>query len=167
MEERMQKHNSTSKSQAPDKSAMKRVIIFGIIAGLAGTAAMDIVMIAEFSVFKQPLTTNYAVIGSVLGGGIGLGVVLHILMGSILGIIFGLIVTFIRALQITSVGKGIGLGVVAGIVTVPTLCVPVSIITGISVLEFMAMSTIPHLAWGCVMGLIAAYGLRATIKSNN
>jgi hypothetical protein len=144
---------------------MKRVIIFGIIAGLAGTAAMDIVMVVEFSIFKQPLTTNYAVIGSVLGGGVPLGVILHILMGSILGIIFGLLVTYIRAFRITSVGKGVGLGVLAGIVTVPTLCVPVSLITGISVLEFMAMSTIPHLVWGCVMGVILAYGLRARYRS--
>lgn len=152
----------SSKKQSPRmaRNSITRVIILGVIGGLAGMIVMDLVMVAEFLVIGLPLYTYLDLIGSVLGGGILLGVVLHILLSSLLGLIFIALVLKVDALRITTIRKGFMLGVLAGAVTIIG-CVPFAIITGVPIVEILSFSTLPHLVWGAVCGVVVGYGLRA------
>jgi hypothetical protein len=136
-------------------------IVIGVIGSLAGTIAMDLVMVGEFSMMGLPADTYLALIGSVMGGGVPLGVVLHLLLGSLLGLAFSAAVLKVGALHIDSVRKGVGLGILAGLVTIPLGCVPFAIITGVPIASMLSFSTIPHLVWGTVLGVVAGYGLRS------
>ena len=128
---------------------------------MAGTLAMDLVMVGEFSMMGLPAGTQLAVIGSISGGGVALGVVLHVAMGALLGLVFSVAVLMVDVLRIHSVGRGVGLGVLAGVVTIPFGCVPFAIVAGISILEMVGFSTVPHLVWGILLGIVAGYGLRS------
>ena len=138
---------------------MRKTILSWILGSLIGTFAMDMVMFGEFYLYRLPLSANYAVIGSVVGRGVLIGLTLHALMGLFLGIVLGLLVAKVDALKIDSPSKSFGLGLAAGIVTIPFGCVPVAIITGTPVWEFLKFSIIPHLAWGTIMGVVASFGL--------
>ena len=152
----------SSKKQSPRmaRDSITRVIILGVIGGLAGMIVMDLVMVAEFLVMGLPLYTYLDLIGSVLGGGILLGVVLHILLSSLLGLVFIALVLKVDAVRITTIRKGFILGVLAGAVTIIG-CVPFAIITGVPIVEILSFSTLPHLVWGAVCGVVVGYGLRA------
>ena len=82
------------------------------------------------------------------------------LLGIFLGLVFGGAVAKIDALHVGSIRKGVGLGVVLGLITIPLGCVPTALLSGVPVLEFIGFSTIPHPAWGVVPGAIAGYALR-------
>ena len=123
--------------------------------------AMDLVMVAEFLIKGLPIYTYLELIGSVLGGGVALGAILHLLVGSLLGLIFSAVVLKVDALRINTVRKGVGLGFLAGAVTIPLGCLPFAIIAGVPVATLVSFSTIPHLVWGIVLGVIVGYGLRA------
>jgi len=142
------------------RDSITRVIILGVIGGLAGMIVMDLVMVAEFLVMGLPLYTYLDLIGSVLGGGILLGVVLHILLSSLLGLIFIALVFKVDAVRITTIRKGFILGVLVGAVTIIG-CVPFAIITGVPIVAILSFSTLPHLVWGAVCGVVVGYGLRA------
>lgn len=136
------------------------MIVVSVIGSMVGTIAMDLVMVGEFLLKGMPADTYLALIGSIVGGGVPLGVVLHLVAGSLLGLFFGAAVLLIDALSVDSIGKGVTLGVLAGIVTIPLGCVPFAIITGVPIATMLSFSTIPHLVWGAVLGVIAGYGLR-------
>lgn len=142
-------------------TTLTRGIGLGVVGSLAGMIVMDFVLIGEFSMMGLPAGTYLALIGSVFGGGVALGVVLHLLMGSLLGLLFSMAVLSVDALRIDSVGRGVGLGVLAGVVTIPLLCVPFAIISGVPIARLVSFSTVPHLVWGAVLGIVTGYGLRS------
>ena len=131
----------------------------GVVGGLAGMIAMDLVMVAEFLIAGLPFYIYFELIGSVLGGGILLGVLLHILLSSLLGLIFIALVFNVDFLRITTIRKGFIVGVLAGAVTIIG-CVPFAIITGVTIAEILSFSTLPHLVFGAVCGVAVGYGLR-------
>ncbi|MFC2048262.1 hypothetical protein ACFLSK_02385, partial [Chloroflexota bacterium] len=141
------------------KNSTTRVIILGIIGGLGAMIIMDLVMVIEFLIMRLPLYTYLELIGSVLGGGILLGVVLHILLSLILGLLFVTLVFKVDAFYIKTIKKGFILGVIAGAVTIVG-CVPFAIITGVPIVEILGFSTIPHIVFGAVWGVVVGYGLR-------
>jgi len=145
-------------SQGPETATSSRAIKFGLIGSLAGTIAMDVVMVVESLIIGAPVDGFVALIGSIVGGGALVGVVLHLLMGSLLGLLFGIVVWQVRFLNIGSVRKGVWLGVLAGLVTIPLGCVPVAIVTGVPIIEMVSFSFVPHLVWGAVLGVIAGAG---------
>ena len=53
-----------------------------------------------------------------------------------------------------------GLGALAGIASI-SICVPFPVLASTPVLELLKFSTIPHLVWDTVVGVVAGYGLRA------
>jgi hypothetical protein len=142
-------------AQGPETGARSRAIKFGLIGSLAGTIAMDLIMIVESLLIGEPVDGFVALIGSVVGGGSLEGVGLHLLIGSLLGILFGTAISKVRSFSIESVWKGVWLGVLAGLVTIPLGCVPFAIIIDFPVIEMVRFSFIPHLVWGAVLGLIA------------
>ena len=117
-------------------------------------------MVGEFSMMGLPADTYLALIGSVVGGGVAVGVVLHLFLGSLLGLVFSAAVMKVEALHIDSVRKGVRLGVLAGIATIP-LCVLFAIITGVPIARLLSFSILPHLVWGTVLGVIAGYRLQS------
>ena len=86
--------------------SVARVVLIGLFGSLAGTAVMDLVMVAEFSMAGLPAETYLALIGSILGGGVSLGVVLHILTGSALGMAFSVALLRFGVLPIETFKKG-------------------------------------------------------------
>jgi hypothetical protein len=140
-------------------------IKYGLIGSLAGTIAMDLLMVVESLLLGMPVTGYLAVIGSVVGGGALVGAAIHLLTGSLLGLFFGLAVYQVPILNIDSVRKGTWLGVLVGLVTIPLGCVPAAILAGVSIVEMVSFSFIPHLVWGAVMGVVAGYGLRSGSRS--
>jgi hypothetical protein len=143
----------------PKTADSTRAIQYALIGSLLGTIAMDLVMVIESVILGMPVDGFWALIGSVVGGGVLVGVVAHYLTGLLLGLLFGLAVYHVRFFSIDSVRKGTWLGLLLGLVTIPFGCVPVAIITGVSIVEMVSFSFIPHLVWGAVMGVVAGYGL--------
>ena len=150
--------------RSPEAELAHRVIKFGLIGSLAGTVAMDLVMVVESLIIGQPLDGFVALIGSVVGGDALVGVVVHLLMGSLLGFLFGIAIYQVRALNIDSVQKGVWLGVLAGLVTIPTGCVPVAIVTHVPIVEMVSFSFVPHLVWGAVLGVITGKAIHSSLS---
>ena len=151
-------------SQGPETATSSKAIKFGVIGSLAGTLAMDLVMVVESLIIGMPVDSFVALIGSVVGGGALVGVVLHLLMGSLLGLLFGIAITKVRFLNIDSVRKGVWLGVLAGLVTIPLGCVPTAVVAGVPIIEMVSFSFVPHLVWGAVLGVVAGYGMRSGVS---
>ena len=105
-----------------------------------------------------PPYTYLELIGSILGGGILLGVVLHILLSLVLGFIFVAVVLNFDSIRITTIRKGFTLGILAGAVTIIG-CVPFAIIAGVPITEILSFSTIPHIVFGAICGIVVGYGL--------
>jgi len=159
------KQHPQVQSPSPETATGSRAIKVGLIGSLAGTLAMDVVMVVESLIIGAPVDGFVALIGSVVGGGALVGVVLHLLMGSLLGVLFGVAIWQVRLLTIDSVQKGAWLGLLAGLVTIPLGCVPVAIITDVPIVEMVSFSFIPHLVWGAVLGVIAGYRMRSGLRS--
>lgn len=151
--------------QRPETYTFTRAIAFGVLGSLAGMLAMDLVMVAESLMIDEPATGYLALIGSALGGGALLGVAMHLVMGSLLGLIYGVAVYKVDILRIDTLWKGVWLGVLAGLVTIPFGCVPFAIVTGVPILFMVGFSFFPHLVWGVVLGLVTGLGLRSDTRS--
>jgi ethanolamine transporter EutH len=152
-------------SQRPETYTLSRAISFGILGSLAGMLAMDLVMVAESLMIGEPATSYLALIGSVLGGDALVGVAMHLVMGSLLGLVFGVTVYYVEFLRIDTLWKGVWLGILAGLVTIPFGCVPFAILSGVPILFMVGFSFIPHLVWGVVLGLVVGLGLRSDRRS--
>jgi ethanolamine transporter EutH len=152
-------------SASPKLATRATAVQYGLIGSLAGTIAMDVVMVVEALILGEPLNIFLALIGSVVGGGPLVGLVLHLLMGTLLGLLFGAAVYYIDVLTIDSMRKGVWLGLLAGLVTIPFGCVPTALVAGVPVIEMVSFSFIPHLVWGAILGVIAGQGLRPDPRS--
>ena len=136
----------------------------GLLGGLAGTVLMDIVMMLTFVSVGERADVFFTAVGEKLGGGTMLGVAIHNLIGMAGGFVFSLLVLNIRALELTSIGKGLALGVSAGAITVPLGCIPLALWLGEPILDVIGFSIAPHLVWGTVLGLVVSTGLRRLKK---
>jgi hypothetical protein len=143
-----------------DTSKLPKAITVGVLGSLLGGVMMDLVMFLEFSLMGYPITTNLSLMGSVFGGGTSLGIVVHLVTLLTLGIVFSLAVLWVKFFRIESVLKGLGMGILFGIVTIPGGCVPFAVLSDTPVLELLSFSTIPHIVWGIGLGLVAGYKLR-------
>ncbi len=152
-------------NEGPETATGPKAIKFGLIGSLAGTIAMDLVMVVESLIIGEPVDGFVALIGSVVGGGTLVGVMAHLLMGSLLGLLFGAAIYKVPFLNVESVRKGMWLGVLAGVVTIPLGCVPFAIVTHVPIIEMVSFSSIPHLAWGAVLGVIAGYAMHSDLRS--
>jgi len=133
---------------------LSREIKFGVLGSIVGTVVMDLVMIVEFSLTGLPLDTYLALIGSVVGG-----VIIHLLFGLLIGIVFGAAVLKVDDFHIDTARKGVGLGVLAGIATIP-FCIVFAIIANVPIGDMLTFSIPGHLTWGAVLGVMAGHGLR-------
>jgi hypothetical protein len=134
-----------------------REIRYGLIACLIGTVAMDMTVILEYSITEQPLNTSFVLFGKLVGGGVIAGVFMHLLFGSVLGVIFGILISRFDILRIDSMGKGLMVGIIAGLVTIPLGCIPFAIVVGVPLTTMIPFVTMPHLVWGLVVGWFTNY----------
>jgi hypothetical protein len=136
-----------------------RGIAFGLVGGFVGTALMDTIIVATFLLIDQPGDTFFVMVGDRLGQGPAVGIALHNLIGLSVGFLFAVVVLNVKVLNVDTTRKGLVLGVLAGAVTIPVGCIPFAIWLGEPVLEVVALSTIPHLVYGTILGRVVAYGL--------
>jgi hypothetical protein len=147
----------------------------GLIGGLVGTIVMDLFGAGIFLVMGGPASLSFSIIGdaaaglfSIMGieiaGGTPLGAVLHYLIGLVFGAIFGAAVAYIDALQLDSIKKGVGLGILfVEVMSLPLLAAAAIILkmTPSETAQWFGISFVMHLVYGLVLGLVVSYGLRS------
>lgn len=153
-------------SQGTEITTSSKALRYGLIGSLAGTVAMDLVLVVESLIVGVPVDSFVSLIGSVAGGGALVGVVAHLLMGSLLGLLFGTAICKVCFLNIDSVRKGVQLGVLAGLVTIPLGCVPFAIVADVPIIMLVSFSFVPHLVWGVVLGVITGYLIAYRVKAD-
>jgi uncharacterized membrane protein YagU involved in acid resistance len=102
----------------------------GIIAGLTSSWAIFGFILAIDSELNQPPGTFYKMIGTAFGANssyaLYLGFLLHMITGIIIGIIYSTLSENIKKLYITSVYKGLGTGILTGVVVWAVLFLPLN-----------------------------------------
>jgi len=155
-------------------AVLVKVITVGLIGGLAGTIAMDLLRAGLFSVLGIPVNVSFSVIGdaaagflSMLGisvtGGALLGGMLYYLIGLVLGGIIAITLHSAGGLRALSSKKQIGLSILfVEIMSVPMLVVAAIALkmTVSQTAQWFGISFVMHLMYGLVLGIVAVYGLR-------
>jgi hypothetical protein len=168
-------HDSRA-NHAVGSDVRTRGLRLGIIAGLAATFVIDLIMIGYLLFTGQPAENGFAVIGDTaaglfslfgieVAGGVTVGLVWHYVIGLILGVIFGVAVTRIDALHPTSLRKGVGLGILyAEVISLPILVMPPIILnwTTSATEQLFGFYFVMHAIWGILLGVVVSYGLRST-----
>ena len=102
----------------------------GIIAGLTAACAILGLFLAVDSQLGLPPGTFYEMIGLAFGIGSSYavygGFVLYMITAAIIGIIYGYITTHVRKLYPNSVVKGLGTGILAGVIVWAVLFLPLN-----------------------------------------
>jgi len=150
-------------------------IAWGLMGGLAGTIAMDLVQMGGLSALGLPAGTCYTTIGSTaahffsllgikLSGGAMLGAVTYHLLGPVLSAIYGLAVSQIGALQGATLKKNVVYAVLYAEVVSQLILMAMPILLKMPASEtvlWFAGSFVMHLTWGIVLGFVLHYGLLA------
>jgi hypothetical protein len=156
----------------------------GIIAGLTASWAIFGFILAIDSELNLPPGTFYKMIGIAIGVSslyaVYVGFLLHMITGVIIGIIYSTLSENVKKLNITSVYKGLGTGILTGVVVWAILFVPLNYgimqptlnniintsnpisseyLMAIQLLEFSGLiilgSLVLHIVFGRVMGFCA------------
>lgn len=149
--------------------------VAGLIAGLVATIVIDLIMMGYLLLKGQPADDGFAVIGNTtagffslfgidVAGGVLPGLVWHYLIGLALGVIFGAAVTRIDALRLSSLKKGVGLGILyAELISLPLLVMPPIILkwTASEAAKLLEFYLVMHALWGMLLGVVVSYGLRS------
>ena len=173
MDERLQ--NASRPERAVGSGPRARGPVVGLIAGLAATIVIDLIMMGYLLLKGQPADDGFAVIGNTtagffslfgidVAGGVLPGVVWHYLIGLALGAIFGAAVTRIGALRLSSLKKGAGLGILyAEVISLPLLVMPPIILkwTASDTAQLLRFYFVMHAIWGTLLGIVVSYGLRS------
>ena len=152
---------------------LTRGMQWGLIGGLAGTMAMDLVLVGGLSALGLPTNTCFLSIGSTVAhffsllgikllGGVMLGVAMFHLLGPMLSAIYGLAVSQVGALQRITLKKNVVCAVLYAEVLSQLILTTMPILLKMSgsetVLWFVG-SFVLHLTWGIVLGFAMHYGL--------
>jgi hypothetical protein len=110
----------------------------GAIAGFGASVVLVWLVFAGDAIVGLPLGTFYSVAGIAMAGlpvgsatSVYLGIALHIVVGSGIGAIFGYLAEVIGPFNITGVGKGAGVGILAGFVSFSMLFIPLTVFGGV------------------------------------
>lgn len=154
---------------------LTRGMQWGLIGGLAGTMAMDLVLVGGLSALGLPTDTCFLSIGSTvahffsllgikLSGGVVLGVATFHLLGPVLSAIYGLAVSQVGALQGITLKKNVECAVLYAEVLSQLILTTMPILlkmSGSETVLWFAGSFVLHLTWGIVLGFVMHYGLLA------
>jgi hypothetical protein len=157
------------------RAPLIRGLGWGFIGGLAGTMAMDLLLMGIFLAASQSPLLCFSIVGdtvarffSMLGvqltGGVSAGVVTHYVVGPLVGLIFGAALSIFPALRKGTLIKS----VIAAVLYVEILSQPLLATTPI-LLKMTPSETLlwyggsfgMHLVFGIVLGGIAGNGLRS------
>lgn len=133
----------------------------GALAGMAAMLAMDIALLMEFQIAQIPSDAYLSLIGSIFRGGAILGVVLQVAAGAISGIAFGMLATQTKLRSIRTVKGWIVVGFLMGAVTTLMDSFPLASLADQPVTRIIRFMSVPHIAWGVLLSLVAGYGLNA------
>ena len=157
--------------------SFSRGLGWGLIGGLTGTMAMDLVLVGGLSALGLPTDTCFLSIGSTvahffsllgieLSGGVMLGIVTFHLLGPVLSAIYGLAVSQIGALQGVTLKKNVVGAVLYAEVLSQLILTTMPILlkmSGSATVLWFAGSFVLHLTWGIVLGFVMHYGLLAVV----
>lgn len=158
------------------RSAFVQAMAVGLLGGLAGTLAMDLVLAGLFSAVGMPTDLTFSFIGDTasiflsgigipLSGGVPLGAVVHYVIGAVLGLIFGGAISQVQVLRGCSLLRSALLGILyIEIISQPILITAPILrsMTTAETLQWFGLSFFMHLICGAVLGLVVNYGLRST-----
>jgi hypothetical protein len=170
--------NSWAKVHATHVS-LTRGVGWGLIGGLAGTIAMDIVLMVTLPLAGLPALTCFSIVGKTVAsffsmqgiemtGGVPLGVFTHYLVGPAAGAIFGVAVTQVRVLRLDNLKKSIILAILyVQILSQPILATTPTLLkmTLNKTLQWYGGSFLMHTVLGLVLGVIMSYGLPSATAS--
>lgn len=153
---------------------------WGLIGGLAGTLAMDLVLVGGLSALGLPTNTCFLSIGSTvahffsllgvkLSGGVILGVATFHLLGPVLSAIYGLAVSQFGALQGITLKKNVVGAVLYAEVLSQLILTTMPILlkmSGSETVLWFAGSFVLHLTWGIVLGFVMHYGLLTVVPGS-
>ncbi len=150
---------------------------WGLVAGLAGTLAMDLALLTGLPALGVPADTCYLTIGSTvrlffsllgirLAGDVTLGVAAYHIIGPLLGAIYGLVVSQVDALQRATLKKYLIYAVLYAEVLSQLILIMVPLLLKMPAQEtllWFAGSFVVHMIWGIAMGLVTYYGWQLRI----
>lgn len=156
------------------RAALVRGAIWGLVGGLVGTVALDIVLLAALTAVGLPAVISFTTIGDTaaacfglvgleMAGGFPLGLAAHYTLGLVLGGIFGAVVSQVEALQTWRRLRYVPLGVLyVEVLSQPILALSPLLLqmTLASTVQWFAISAAVHSIWGAVLGAFVGYGLR-------
>jgi hypothetical protein len=148
------KKMSTNRIRFP----LTRGVEFGAAGGLAGALVMGAIAYM-MPINGQPffIAAAMSMIGLAGTTAIAAGWMMHLITGLIVGVLFGAIVSQVRQVRVSGIGRGFGLGALAGIVVWLVFFMPLMI----SMLSKMGMSPsalmvggsfAAHLIFGLILG---------------
>jgi hypothetical protein len=157
--------------------SLSRGLGWGLLGGLAGTLAMDLVLVGGLSALGLPTDTCFLSIGNTvahffsllgikLSGAVMLGVATFHLLGPVLSAIYGLAVSQIGALQGMNLKKDVVHAVLyaEGLSQLILTTMPILLkMPGSETVLWFAGSFVLHLIWGIVLGFVMHYGLLAVV----
>jgi hypothetical protein len=171
----MRKLQGNSRVCEPNTSVTPmKSVLWGWLAGLAGTIAMDLAMAGGLEALGLPTETCYLTIGStvrrffsILGirlmGDLTLGVTVYHLIGPLLGSLYGLVLIQVNALQRANLKKSLLYAVLYAEVVSQLILTMVPVLLRMPAQEailWFAGSSVLHAIWGVVMGFASYFGLR-------
>ena len=169
----MEKLQGNSMASAPiTRLTLLKGMGWGSLAGLAGTVAMDLALLASLPALGFPADTCYLTIGSTvrhffallgitLAGDVTLGVAAYHLIGPLLGALYGLVISQVGALQRTTLKKFIIYAVLYAEMLSQLILTMTPVLLKMPAQEtiiWFAGSFVVHMIWGIVMGLVTYYG---------
>ena len=160
-------------------STRAKGLVLGLVAGLVATIVIDLIMMGYLLFRGQPADGGFAVIadtaagffslfGIDVAGGVPPGLVWHYLIGLALGVIFGAAVTRIDALRLSSMKKGVGLGILyTELISIPILVMVPIILkwTASDTVQLLRFYFVMHAIWGILLGVVVSYGLRSAMAA--
>ncbi len=174
------------------KYSVRKGVIVGAISGAVAGAVMILPMMVTNMQMGLPADVFPILIGMMMGQGIstaaGAGTAIHMLASIAIGVIFGA-VTSIGKLRLTGFGRGIGLGLITGIIAFAVLFLPMLMTVMppqmISLMQMMnpsapssmimqqiqammpmmiGSSILAHLIYGAVLGIVATVIIRRSAR---
>ncbi len=160
---------------------LKKAIVWGLIGGFLGTIIMDLIMAGFFLVVGLPVDLIYSFIGDTaqsfflkigieVMGAVPLGAFIHFLLGFVLGALFGILVTMIRVLQLTSLKKGVWLGILYIEIVSQPILVTAPLLKEMAtsdILQWYGLSTVMHLIYGMILGGVLSYQRKGTVVASH
>jgi thioredoxin 1 len=144
-----------------------RTVALGVLGGLIGVLVMGAIayMMPVPNTEGAPFFVAAAMMMGMGSMAYAAGWALHIITGLVIGVIFGAIVASVQRLNVRSIGKGVALGGIAGIVVwliffMPMMAALMPALMGMSTM--LIGSFFAHLIFGSIMGSITFLAIRGS-----